>query len=273
MSEAPQARSEIRALLRAHGLSPNKRLGQNFLADPNIVRRIVEEADVSGELVVEVGAGTGTLTTALASEAELVVAYELDRGLVDLLADTVGHLANVDIRQADAASVVFSHELDGHPWTMVANLPYNVGTGIILDVLRHAPSIERLVVMVQSEVADRLLSEPGSRTYGLPSVVVGLHATGRRLFSVPPQVFEPAPRVGSAVVLFNRTSSPRHAERAIEIAGAGFGQRRKMLRRSLASLMTDPSAILDAAGVDPTARAEQLTPMDYVAIARAEENP
>jgi len=273
MSEAPQARSEIRALMHAHGLSPNKRLGQNFLADPNIVRRIVADADVSGARVVEVGAGTGTLTAALADEAEIVVAYELDRGLVDVLGDTVGPLANVEVREADAASVDFSRELVGGPWTLVANLPYNVGTGIILDVLRHAPSIERLVVMVQSEVADRLLSGPGSRTYGLPSVVVGLHANGRRLFSVPPQVFEPAPRVGSAVVMLDRATAPACAERAIEIAAAGFGQRRKMLRRSLASLMSDPSAVLEAAGVEPTARAEQLTPMDYVAIARADEQP
>lgn len=259
--------------MRAHGLSPNKRLGQNFLADPNIVHRIVAEAQVSGARVVEVGAGTGTLTAGLASDAATVVAYELDGGLVDVLGETVGHLPNVEIREADAASLDFSRELDGGPWILVANLPYNVGTGIILDVLRHAPSIERLVVMVQSEVADRLLSGPGSRTYGLPSVVVGLHASGRRLFSVPPQVFEPAPRVGSAVVVLDRTTSPACAERAIEIAAAGFGQRRKMLRRSLASLMADPSAVLELAGVDPTSRAEQLTPTDYVAIARAEAKP
>jgi 16S rRNA (adenine1518-N6/adenine1519-N6)-dimethyltransferase len=257
-------------MLDAGGHRPDRRLGQNFLADPNVVQRIVATADVAGRKVVEIGAGTGALTTALAPVADVVVAYEVDDRLIPILGEALGRAGNVEVRLADASRIDLCAELGPGPWTMVANLPYNVGTGILLDTLRHAPCVERLVVMVQAEVADRLLAAPGSRTYGLPSVVVGLHARGRRAFGVPRQVFEPRPRVDSAVIVLDRVPAPDDSERAIEIAAAGFGKRRKMLRGSLVGTVEDPSALLTRAGIAPTSRPEHLAPIDYVAIARAE---
>lgn len=268
MGEATQDRARIRALLASAGLRPDKSFGQNFLADPNIIRKIAHDADIDGRQVVEIGAGTGALTAALAARAVMVVAYEVDESLAPVLDQTVAAIPNVDLRWADAAAVDLDRDLGDGRWVMVANLPYNVGTRIVLDALRSAPRIDRFVVMVQREVGERMLAEPGSKTYGLPSVVVGLHATGRMAMTVPPQVFEPPPRVESVVVHLDRLPAPAEAEAAIAIAAAAFNQRRKMLRRSLATVLDDPEATLEAAGVDPTARPEQLAPVDYVAIAR-----
>jgi 16S rRNA (adenine1518-N6/adenine1519-N6)-dimethyltransferase len=269
---SPQGRNEIRSLLDSAGHRPNKHLGQNFLIDPNIVTRIVRLARIDRSVdVVEIGAGTGTLTGALADVAGRVVAYEIDPHLEPILDAIVGQRPNVEIRIADAAVIRLEEELPGAPWTLVANLPYNVGTGIVLDALTGSPKISSLVVMVQREVADRMLASPGSKTYGLPSVVVGLHATGSVAFTVPPQVFEPRPSVESAVVFLDRSTPSIHAQRAIAIAGAAFGQRRKMLRRSLSWALDDPAATIAAAGIDPTLRAEDLSPDDFIAIAQAEE--
>lgn len=264
----PQGRAEIRDLLARHGLKPNQTFGQNFLVDPNTIRRIVALADVGEQSnVIEVGGGTGTLTGALAAEGARVVVYEIDSGLVGILEETLGDLPNVEIRHADASKMPLGEALDGGPWSMVANLPYNVGTGILLDALRFAPHIERFIVMVQREVADRLLADPGSRTYGLPSVVAALHADGSVAFGVPRTVFFPEPSIDSAVVELRRHPAPDRVEQAIRIATTAFGQRRKMLRRSLASIVSDPAVILGRAGVDPTARPEDLDPEAYVRIA------
>jgi 16S rRNA (adenine1518-N6/adenine1519-N6)-dimethyltransferase len=262
-----QTRTEIAALLARHNLSPSHRLGQHFLADGNITRKIVDLAEVrQGDPVVEVGAGTGTLTVALARAGASVVAYEIDSGLRPLLEEvTVG--LDVELRMVDAMRVDFANELDGRTWKMVANLPYNVGTPLLLDALRDANQITRFVIMVQREVAERLVARPGGKEYGLPSVVAGIHTLGTIAFRVPPQVFYPAPGVESAVVVLDRIDAPESAERAIEIASNGFGQRRKMLRRSLSSVFDDPVSKLEMAGIDPTARAEDLTPADYVRLA------
>lgn len=272
VDDGTQARSEIRRLLRVHGQQPTYSYGQNFLADPNIVRRLVAEADLdNSSQVVEIGAGTGTITSALAGRARSVVAYEIDRSLAPILEETVGHLENVELRFEDAARIDLHAALGAGVWTMVANLPYNVGTGIVLDTLRHVSQVTRIVVMVQREVADRLLADEGSKTYGLPSVIVGLHAEGRFAFAVPPQVFEPQPRVASAVIVLDRKEAPAAAARAMKLAGVAFGQRRKMLRRSLAAILVDPTSILVRARIDPTARPEQLAPSEFVRIAEAEE--
>ncbi|MEN8112757.1 MAG: 16S rRNA (adenine(1518)-N(6)/adenine(1519)-N(6))-dimethyltransferase RsmA [Actinomycetota bacterium] len=264
----PQGRAEIRDLLVRHGLRPNQTFGQNFLVDPNVIRRIVALADVGeGSPVVEIGGGTGTLTGALAAEGAHVVVYEIDAGLVGILEETLGDHRNVEIRHADASKVNLGDALDGGPWSLVANLPYNVGTGIVLDALRFAPNVDRFVVMVQREVADRLLAGPGSRTYGLPSVVTALYAQGSIAFGVPKAVFFPEPSIGSAVVELTRHPAPDNAEQAIQIAAAAFGQRRKMLRKSLGPVVADPVAVLGRAGVDPTARPEDLAPEDFVRIA------
>ena len=272
MSDAlrPQGRREIIDLLERHGRRPRKALGQHFLADPNIVDRIVRLAGVGSESrVVEIGAGTGTLTRALAATGAEVVAYEIDASLAPLLEETVAGVGTVDVRFADAMQIDFAEVLGPGPWVLVANLPYNVGTPLVLDLLRDVPAVTRFVVMIQREVADRLAAEPGSRKYGLPSVVVRLYGTVRFGFRVSPQVFVPPPDVDSAVVVVERGATPPFARQAEVLAQAAFGQRRKMIRRSLTTVLTDPEAILDAAGIDPTVRAEDLSVGDFLAIARS----
>lgn len=263
-----QARSEVRDLLDRHGIRPAKALGQHFLVDPNITRKIVNLAEIEpGDAVVEIGPGTGTLTLALCDAGAEVVAYEVDRQLGPLLAEVLNP-DSTELRFADIGDVDLGTALDRErTWTMVANLPYNVGTSAVLDALRHAPQIRRFVIMVQLEVAERLIARPGSKTFGLPSVVVGIFGRARLAFKVPPQVFLPPPRVGSAVVTIDRIAPPPHAPRAVELAAAGFGQRRKMLRSSLASVLATPEEPLSAAGIAATARAEELEVADWLRLA------
>jgi 16S rRNA (adenine1518-N6/adenine1519-N6)-dimethyltransferase len=264
----PQGRSRIRELLDSYELSPRKSLGQNFLADPNVIRKIVRIAGIdSGSRVVEIGGGTGTLTGALAATGASVVVYEIDDGLVEVLGGVVGDLPNVEVRHEDAAGVDLEQALVGGPWTLVANLPYNVGTGILLDAIRGAPRVIRFVAMVQREVADRLFAEAGSKTYGVPSVVIALYTAGSPEFNVGPDVFYPRPPVGSTVVALDRIDPHEKAEQAVSIAAVAFQQRRKMLRKSLESVLDDPAPALLSAGIDPTARAEDLQPLDFVTLA------
>lgn len=265
-----QGVGDIRAMLAAHGLRPKKRLGQHFLADPNIVDRIVALAEVEeDDSVIEIGAGTGALTVALSEQAGRVVAYEVDEDLRSMLQDVVSDRPNVELRWEDASQHELGAELDDGPWVMVANLPYNVGTQIVLDALQDAPQVRRFVVMVQREVADRLLAGPGGKAYGRPSVVVGLYGSSRVGLTVPSQVFVPPPRVDSAVVVIDRTPVDEAAKGAVRLAAVAFNQRRKMLRRSLASVVDDPTVLLEGVGIDPTSRAEDLSPSDYLTIARA----
>ncbi len=263
----PQGRGEIRARLEAHGIRPTKKLGQNFLADPNLVDRIVRTAAIgAGDQVIEVGAGTGTLTKALADAGARVVAFEIDRRLEPVLREAlIG--TDVDLRIGDITKVDLAAELGSGPWVMVANLPYNVGTPLLLDALRFVPSVERFVVMVQREVADRLTATPGGRVYGLPSIVVALNAVARVAFTVPPEVFFPAPDIESAVVELVRRPAPPAAERAIELATVAFQQRRKMLRRSLVGALADPEAALAAAAIPATARPEDTDVAAFVRLA------
>ena len=265
-----QTRTEIADLLERHGLTPSRRLGQHFLADANITRRIVSESGAGpGDRVIEVGAGTGTLTSALAATGARVVAYEVDRRLRPVLEEVTAG-SGAELRFEDVMGVDFGAVFPDPPWYLVANLPYNVGTPLVMDVLRHAPGIVRLVVMVQREVAERLVARPGSPAYGLPSVVAGIHSRSRLAFAVPPQVFYPAPRVESAVVVMDRVPAPLHAEQAVELARAGFSKRRKMLRASLAGTVADPTALLLRAGFEPTQRAETLGPADFLDLAGAQ---
>lgn len=271
MSEA-QGRARIRALLERHGHKPNKALGQHFLADPNVVDRIVRTAGVEpGSNVVEVGAGTGTLSISLAAAGARVVAYEVDRHLESLLRE-VFEGTPIELRMEDATSADLARVLRPGEWTMVANLPYNVGTPLVLDLLRTVPAITRYCVMVQAEVAERLVAGPGSKRYGLPSVVAGLRAEVTKAFTVGPAVFLPAPDVESAVVEIRRLPvPPANADRAEWVAAAAFGQRRKMLRRSLAATVPDAEAALERAGIDPTARPETLSTDDFLRLAAALE--
>lgn len=264
-----QTRTVIKALLDRHGLRPRKPLGQHFLADPNIVGKIVRLAGVGrGDLVVEIGPGTGALTVGLAASGAEVLAIEVDIGLQGLLGEVTAELPNVELRFDDATDIDFGAEFD-RPWTLVANLPYNVGTQLVLDILRGAERCRRLVVMMQKEVADRLVAIPGGKEYGIPSVVVGLTASVGESFAVPAQVFVPAPNVGSSVVVLDRVHRDGPVEHAIGLAGAAFGQRRKMLRSSLQGALPDPVSVCERAGIAPTARAEELSPDEWLHLAEA----
>lgn len=265
-----QNRSQVVELLARHGVDPVKRLGQNFLVDANITRRIVVESGVGpGDRVVEVGPGTGTLTAALVDSGAKVSAIELDRRLAPVLGEALDGLG-VELIWADAVSVDWAAVTAGEPWTLVANLPYNVGTRLVMDILMSEPMCSRLVVMVQREVADRLTATVGTSEYGLATVVAGIYGRTRFGFRVPAQVFYPVPRVESAVVVIDRVEAPVHADRAVELARAGFSQRRKMLRSSLASVVVAPTQLLDRGGFDPQARAETLSPEDFLALASLE---
>ena len=260
----PLGKAETMALLDRHGVRLRKYLGQHFLTDPNIVRKIVSVSGVvAGSKVLEIGAGAGTLTRALADAGARVLAYEVDPGLRPVLDETVG--ARAEVRYEDAASVDFSDILDGDGWFLVANLPYNVGTPIVLDVLRHVPAIDRVVVMLQREAIDRFAASPGSKDYGVPSVVVALHGGVKLALRVPPHVFVPPPKVDSSVAVIERRSPHPLAEQAIRLAATAFQQRRKMVRSSLRELVAADA--FEAAGIDATLRAEDLSPDDFLAMA------
>jgi 16S rRNA (adenine1518-N6/adenine1519-N6)-dimethyltransferase len=267
MAEDPLGRRATARLLAAHGVRPRKELGQHFLVDPNTVRRIVAVSGVGpGDRVLEIGAGAGTLTRGLAAAGGRVLAYEVDARLRPVLEAALEGVAGVEVRYEDAAGLD-PGRLEEGPWVLVANLPYNVGTPLLLRLLRQAPAIGRFVVMLQREAVDRLAAIPGSRTYGLPSVVVRLYGTIEVAGRVPPTVFLPPPKVESAVAVIRRMAAPPRAGQAIALASAAFGQRRKMLRRSLEGVLADPEAVLAAAGLDPTSRAERLSPEDYLRLA------
>jgi len=264
-----QSRADIDALLAKYGLTPRHALGQHFLADPNIVERIVRTAEVGpADRVVEIGAGTGTLTRSLVATGARVVAYELDEGLGGVLAEVLEGF-EVDIRFGNALDINFDEALVGDQWHLIANLPYNVGTPLVLNVLQKYKTIGKLSVMLQSEVVDRFLAGAGSSDYGVPSVIVGLHARLVATFSVPSQVFVPPPAVDSAVVVLERVPAHPLAGQAIALAKTAFGQRRKMLRKSLSGEFSNPSAVLEIAGIDPTRRAETVSPDEYLRLAEA----
>lgn len=235
------------------------------MADPNIVRKIVRLARVSsGDQVLEIGAGTGTLTRELAMAGLQVVSYEVDPRLHGLLEEVLSGL-EVDLRMEDAMSLDLASVTAVGVWTVVANLPYNVGTSLVIDALRGAPNIKRMVVMVQSEVAHRLASPPGGKEYGLPSVAAQLHSVVHLAFTVPPQVFIPPPKVGSAVLVLERKPASHLVDEAIALATIAFRQRRKMLRGSLGEVVAPDNFVV--AAVDATARPEQLAPTDYLRLA------
>ena len=267
MAEEPLGRAATARLLAAHGVQPRRDLGQHFLVDPNLVRKVVRIAGVQpGDRVLEIGAGAGTLTRALAATGARVLAYEVDARLRPVLQEALAGLTGVEVRYADAADIDPA-ELGGDEWVVVANLPYHVGTPLLLRLLREAPGILRFVVMLQREAVERLAAAPGSRVYGLPSVVVQLHGEVEVAFRVPPAVFLPPPKVESAVAVIRRRPAHPLTEAAIGLAAAAFRQRRKMLRRSLAGVLPAPEAALAAAGRAATLRAEDLSPGDYLRLA------
>jgi 16S rRNA (adenine1518-N6/adenine1519-N6)-dimethyltransferase len=264
--------ARIRALLDEHDLAPSRALGQNFVVDPNTVRRIAALAGVGpGDHVLEIGPGLGSLTLALAETGAHVTAVEIDRHLVPVLRSVVAEVEPpVAVVRGDALEIDLGELLAPAPsWRLAANLPYNVGTTILLRVLEEAPTVTGGIVLVQREVADRLAAGPGDRAHGIPSVKTAWWATAEVVGRVPATVFHPRPRVESALVSVTRRDPPGDEtlrRRVFELVDAGFGQRRKMLRRSLAGHV-DP-ATFEGAGVVPTARAEELALDDWVRLAR-----
>jgi 16S rRNA (adenine1518-N6/adenine1519-N6)-dimethyltransferase len=266
---------DVRALLQEHGIRPSRALGQNFLADPNTARRIVRLAGVErGDRVLEIGPGLGSLTLALADAGARVHALELDRHLVPVLESVLRAVPDVTVEQGDALTWEYAARLGDGPWSCVSNLPYNVATPVVARILEEAPAVTRLLVMVQREVGERLAAGPGTKAYGAVSVKVAFHATARIVGAVPPTVFVPRPKVESALVLLERRATPPvdvpSYAALFELVGAGFAQRRKMLRRALAGALGDRTeAVLTVAGVAPTARAEELDLEAWAGVARA----
>ena len=269
--------AEIRRLAADLDVTPTKKLGQNFVVDANTVRKIVHAARVTAsDRVVEIGPGLGSLTLAILETGASMVAVEIDHRLAERLPSTVAaHGVPADrltVIDADALRVT---ELPGAPEVLVANLPYNVSVPVLLHFLETFPSLQRGVVMVQAEVGERLAAPPGSKIYGAPSVKAAWYGSWRLAGTVSRQVFWPVPNVDSVLVGFDRDAEPRgteeHRLRTFEIVDAAFQQRRKMLRQALAGVLggtaAEATARLEAAGVDPTLRGEQLTVDDYARIA------
>ena len=254
---------DITELLASHGLAPRRAFGQNFVSDPNTVRRIARMANVGPhDHVVDIGAGLGSLTLALAETGARITAIEIDHGIAPVLRDVVKDLPNVSVVVGDALELDWNEIIPpGSKAVVVANLPYNVATPLVADLLDAIPQISRFVVMVQKEVALRLASSVGSSDYGAISVKVAYWATARVLGDVPPSVFIPRPKVTSSIIEITRRETPAVGphiapQQLFKVIRTGFGQRRKMLRRSLAAIATPENFAL--AGVSPEARPEEL---------------
>lgn len=264
---------EVRRLLDSHGIEPSRALGQNFVVDPNTIDRIVSLAGViAGDQVVEVGPGIGSLTVGLLDAGATVVAVEFDRHLLPALAEvTDGH--PIRIVHGDAMDRDWANGLEG-TWKMVANLPYNISTPLVLDVLEHVPAVTEIHVLVQREVADRLAAVPGTKDFGIPSVMRACWADARVVARVPATVFHPVPRVESAVISLHRHQRLADVDVSAlrSLVNRAFGQRRKMLRKSLSGVATEDQ--MRAADIAPTARPEELTIDHWVRlIAAVQEVP
>ena len=276
--------TDIRDLAGRLDLRPAKRLGQNFVVDPGTVQRITAAAGLSpDDVVLEVGPGFGSLTLPLLAAARRVIAVEVDpvlaaelpRTVADRAPDLAGRLTVVT---ADAARIAEFPDPGDPPTVLVANLPYNVAVPVVLHLLATVSTLRGGLVMVQAEVADRMVAGPGSRVYGIPSVKLAWFATARRAGSVPRSVFWPVPRVDSGLVAFERHPEPAGAGReagiqeVFAVVDAAFAQRRKTLRAALASWAGSPAAaeqVLREAGIDPGLRGEALGVAGFTAIAAA----
>ena len=270
----------LRDVLAAHGIQPRKSLGQNFIFDLNLTRRIAREADVRDAVVYEVGPGPGGLTRALLSEgATRVIATERDRRAIPALEQiAAAHPGRLAIIEADALAVEEPRELATNgarlPLPVVANLPFNTGTALLVKWLSTTwpPWWSRLTLMFQKEVAERICAKPGDKAYGRLSVLAQWRSSCRILFHVSRHAFIPPPAVSASIVRIDPLPSPRFPAdlRALEkISAAAFGQRRKMLRSSLKSITPEPDSLLSRAGIPGDKRAEQLDIEQFCALARA----
>ncbi|HVK20770.1 MAG TPA: 16S rRNA (adenine(1518)-N(6)/adenine(1519)-N(6))-dimethyltransferase RsmA [Actinokineospora sp.] len=269
--------ADVRKLAGDLDVKPTKKLGQNFVHDPNTVRRIVAAAHLGDDdVVLEVGPGLGSLTLALLPACRQLLAVEIDPVLAKRLPLTVAERApgladRLHVLEADAMRVK-ADELAAAPTALVANLPYNVAVPVVLHLLAELPSLQTVLVMVQAEVADRMAAGPGSKVYGVPSVKVAWYSAAKRVATVPRAVFWPVPNVDSALVLMTRRPSPDADRLAVfAVVDAAFAQRRKTLRAALAGWAGSAAKaeeILIKAGVDPGLRGEQLTVDAFVRIAQ-----
>jgi 16S rRNA (adenine1518-N6/adenine1519-N6)-dimethyltransferase len=269
-------RGETMDLLSSSGVRPSKSLGQNFVVDPNLTERIARLAAVGpGDQVLEVGPGLGSLTLALYATGAEVTAIEIDHRLSEVLRETLPadiRIIRADALEIDIATLFEPHVVAGAGVTMVANLPYNVATPLVMGVLEHAPIVRRMVVMVQREVAERFAAPPGNKIYGAVSARIAYFATTSVAMVVAPEVFFPKPNVASAVIEITRRRAPAvdpalaSYEEIVTLLRHGFGNRRKMLRGSLAGLVS--AEVFAAAEVEPTMRAEQLGILEWGKLAR-----
>jgi 16S rRNA (adenine1518-N6/adenine1519-N6)-dimethyltransferase len=266
-------RTQLVALLETHGLKPSRALGQNFVVDPNTVRRIARLANVGpGDLVLEIGAGLGSLTLALVETGAEVQAMEVDRYLIDPLRSVV-EPHGVTVHQADALHANYHELLGGREAIVVANLPYNVATPLVLQLLETQPLIRRMLVMVQKEVGERFAAQAGDEAYGAASLRLQYFAQAQVVGKVGPSVFLPKPNVDSVLVSIVRHDRVRIdpaivSEAALfEVIRTSFGQRRKMLRRSLAGWVTE--GVFERADIAATRRPEELTLEEFARLASA----
>lgn len=271
------SRADASRQLDGAGLRAKRALGQNFVVDANTVRRIARLADIDGHgRVLEIGAGLGSLTLALAETASSVTAVEVDDQLIPLLHENVDALPNVTVVHADAMKLNWNELLGDHTdWALVANLPYNVATPLVADVLDFVPQIKRMLVMVQKEVAERFCATPSTEAFGALSVKVAFYGTARIVGLVPASVFLPRPNVESALVEITRHSSVVDTtidpKVLFSLVRMGFAKRRKMLRGSLAGRVSPEQ--FGAANIAPTARAEELSVHDWLRLAHILETP
>lgn len=258
-------RTDVKNLLLKYEIHPKKSLGQNFVVEPNTIRQIVKIADLDPEdFVLEVGSGLGSLTLALLESCKHVTAIEVDDVLVNILKETTGNqtenklrIIHADVMELDLQQVL---EERNSQWDLVANLPYNIAVPMICDFLEKTSLISKMTVMVQREVAERMVAKVGEKAYGLPSVKIEYFAEAKIIADIPPTVFMPKPRVESSIVQIVRHENPiisENYEVLFDLIKSAFRHRRKMLRSSLKGILSTDD--FDLTGIDPTNRAENLT--------------
>ena len=267
-------RTEVKNLLLKYEIHPKKSLGQNFVVEPNTIRQIIKLADLDPEdFVLEVGSGLGSLTLALLESCKHVTAIEVDDVLVNILKETTGNQAenklriiHADVMELDLQQVL---EQKNSQWNLVANLPYNIAVPVICDFLESTSLISKMTVMVQREVAERMVAKVGEKAYGLPSVKIEYFAEAKIIADIPPTVFLPKPRVESSIVQIVRRKNPMISEDyevLFSLIKSAFRHRRKMLRSSLKEILSTDD--FDLTGIDPTNRAENLTLKEWELLAK-----